>query len=397
MANNLSFDGTESPQPPSGQYIDPSEAHPNGLPLSRNDLSFRDSEQATDFRQLYRRFSLRALIVDHDPERVSQLKALIDQRLYSVSVAETGEAAWQIITDNLESPIDVVIAYHELLDISSLILCQRLKFNPEHSLLQNTYFIALLPTEREQLQQFAIEAGVNDIWYLPWRLSDVALRLEMAWRYTVLQKSIYRANYRAKVHQQLLEAMSLSDPISGLPNRYAMNASLPNLPLGSGNQNQWLGVLRIKLSGLTAIKQEHGGRIYRDTLQAIAGRLQNNCDRRSWLFHDRQHEMLCVTCHNSATEAHTLGHRLVETIHNHPIAVSYRLLLKVTVYIGGSTMFVPNDVMESEAMQVLFEELIREADQGLEYLLAQPTKTADSSGTTTDYHLYLRMAGVNFE
>ncbi len=351
----------------------------------------KETEQATDFRQLYRRFSLRVLIVDHDLSRIDQLKTLIDQQLYDIEIAGNGEDAWQIIYGSLERPIDVVICYHELLDISGLILCQRLKSNPEYSQLQNIYFISILPPERGQLHQFVIEAGANDIWYLPWRLADIALRLETAWRYAVLQKSIYRANYRAKVQQQLLGAMSLSDPISGLPNRYAMNASLPNLPFSNGVRNIWLSVLRLQLSGLTEIKQNHGSRIYTDVMQAIAGRLQNNCDPQSWLFHDEKYEMLCVTCHNSPTEATTLGRRLVDIIHNHPITVSYRLLLKVTVHIGGSITFVQHQSLEPETMQTLLDKLITEANQGLQSLLEQTVTTTDPSKTAMDHYLQLRM------
>jgi PleD family two-component response regulator len=397
MPNTPSFDDAESSQSPSLKQADLSDElskRINTLPQQWSKTPMADTETAIDFRQLYRRFSLRVLIVDHDQVRINQLKTLIDQQLYTIEVASNGETAWQIIYAHVEHPIDVVICNHELLDISGLILCQRLKSNPEYPILQNTYFIALLPPEREQIHQFAIEVGVNDIWYLPWQIADISLRLETAWRYAVLQKSIYRANYRAKVQQQLLVAMSLSDPISGLPNRYAMNASLPNLPFGAnGAEDTWLGVLRIKLSGLAEIKQTHGSRIYRDTVQAIAGRLQNNCDSQSWLFHDHKDEMLCITCHNSPAEAESLGRRLVEIIHNHPIAVSYRLLLRVNIYIGGSTGFVQHHDLDSEAMQLLLEQLLIEANQSLAELLTQTEQPSESSmGQAEDWRLYVRMA-----
>ncbi len=152
----------------------------------------------------------KVLVVDDSPI----YRKLVDQSLpkdhYSVLFARNGREALAVFAEHRP---DLIITDWTMPDIGGPELCNRIRHE-----FQDHYAHLILLTSNSNKEQVieGLAAGANDYLTKPFHSGELMARLEVGCRMIELHRQI-----EAKNHE--LEELALTDPLTGLPNRRAID------------------------------------------------------------------------------------------------------------------------------------------------------------------------------
>lgn len=290
-----------------------------------------------DFRRLkYYRHNSLILVASGNSQLLEEIAQVLSEEKYHYITATNGEKAWELI---LQKKPAMVIADWALPDVSGLALCHRLKASLEHPDLVTTYFILIVESFNEQQHQIALETGIDEFLGNPLNKSEIKVRVRSGMRATALTQSLTWTNQRLLAQNDLLDALSLSDPLTKVLSEQAFDAVIPKIMqqfqgLGNYKGYSFLSILSIDIDRFSQVTQSYGQQIGNEAIKAIAGRLSHSCAANSLLYRCGLDEFVCVTPHAEAHAGKQLASSLLDSIRKHPIAVSSGLLFPLTVSIG---------------------------------------------------------------
>jgi two-component system, cell cycle response regulator len=331
-----------------------------------------------DFRRLkYYRHNSLILVTSGDRQILAAIAEVLTAEKHNFITETSGEKAWEII---LEKKPAIVIADWTIPDVSGLALCHRVKTNLEHLELMTTYFILVVEASNSQQHQIGLETGVDEFLSNPIDSSALKTRLRTGLRIRALIQSLTWTNQRLLAQNDLLDALTLSDPLTKVLSEQAFEAVRPKMMMqfkGRGNYKSYsfLSVLIIDIDNFKQITQSYGAQIGNESIKAIAGRLSHSCMANSLIYRHGLDEFVCVTPHSDAASGLQLSLDLLAGIRNHPIAVSSGLLFPLTISIGGVVMTLENQ--NQQMSDISFGELVSLAEQSL--------LQAQSSGGDCDF------------
>jgi len=163
---------------------------------------------------------------------------------YSVVLAEDGRQARRAL---LEYRPSLVITDWEMPDTTGVDLCKEIRKAEEFY----TYIILLTgKAEKERIIE-GLAAGADDYLTKPFHSGELLARVGVGYRVSELQRQIQEKN-------RLLEELSLTDPLTGLPNRRAIEAWANREISGAARHGFPFWVVMADLDHFKQVNDKHG-------------------------------------------------------------------------------------------------------------------------------------------
>jgi len=312
----------------------------------------------------FKRHQLKILVIDDDPVLVKLTCKHLSLEGYRVETAANGEIGWDLI---IEIQPDLIICDWAMPDISGVTLCQRVKANADYLDLRVSYFILLTAHSEINYRVLGLDAGADEFLTKPINPSELRARVRAGLRISLMAKSLARANQRLLARNELLASLSLTDQLTNLLNRRAMDEGLPRLLQSLDSENSSsrldhdrLSLMMIDVDHFKLVNDTHGHLVGDEVLKAIAGRLQNSSRPESLLYRYGGEEFLCITPDLDPNQSMELAESIRQSITDHPINISLQdiyLNLVVTVSVGVA---IANKFNDQDAYS-----LIKRADYAL--------------------------------
>src|SRR5271168_1572087 len=149
------------------------------------------------------------LVVDDSPVARKLVEQTLPREEYSVLLAKTGEEALDLFVKHHPS---LVITDWLMPDLSGVELCESIRAESHGAY---THIILLTGVSEKAEVVKALRAGADDYLTKPFHSEELLARVEVGLRTVALHREIEAKNL-------LLEQLALTDPLTGLPNRRAL-------------------------------------------------------------------------------------------------------------------------------------------------------------------------------
>jgi diguanylate cyclase (GGDEF)-like protein len=182
---------------------------------------------------------------------------------YTVVFADNGREALRLFSQHRPA---LVITDWAMPDISGLELCQRLRRNFEDLY---PYVILLTSnTEKEQVVE-GLAAGADDYLTKPFHAGELRARVRVGFRIVSLHREIQAKNRQ-------LEELALTDSLTGLPNRRAIDEWAPRTLSAAARHNFPVWVALADLDQFKRVNDTFGHKTGDAVLRAFAETLKSN-------------------------------------------------------------------------------------------------------------------------
>ncbi len=148
----------------------------------------------------------------------------------------------------------------------------------------------------------------------------------------------------------LLSAIALSDALTELSNRRALDWQLPREIQAARRSSQPLGLLILDIDFFKSVNDHHGHLVGDQVLQMVAERLRHNMRFHETPFRYGGEEFVILLKNTDSKTAEQVGERLRQLMDNNPFVIDAELDLFLTVSIGIATLQ-PND--DDEGLDLL--------------------------------------------
>jgi diguanylate cyclase (GGDEF)-like protein len=282
---------------------------------------------------------------------------------HEVTVASDGEEG--LMKAHSERP-HLIICDWMMPVINGLEVCRQVKSDPELLL---AFFILLTIRGDIKDRVEGLDTGADEYLPKPIDMSELRARVGAGLRLQRLTQELSETNQALRqVNQQLtartelLESLSLTDQLTGVLNRRAMDQALPHMLRQVGNRDantryRYLCLFLLDVDHFKRINDTYGHTVGDCVLQAIAARLQSSSRPSSLLYRYGGEEFVCITLGLSMQAALEYGESLRGCVANAPFKISDDLVLSITISIGGA--------IASAVNLVDSKELLHQADQAL--------------------------------
>jgi two-component system, cell cycle response regulator len=153
--------------------------------------------------------SFRVLVADDSPVYRKLVEHALAEDSCSVSFANSGHQAIELF--DREKP-DLIVTDWMMPDLTGIELCQRIRTSSQSSY---TYVIILTSNAEKENVVKGLSAGADDYLTKPFDRNELLARIRVGQRLIDLHRQIEAKN-------RLLEELALTDPLTGLPNRRAI-------------------------------------------------------------------------------------------------------------------------------------------------------------------------------
>jgi two-component system cell cycle response regulator len=283
------------------------------------------------------------LVVDDSPVYRKLVEHALEGNPYSLMFAKSGQEALDLFARNLPA---IVISDWMMPDLSGLELCQRLRADVHRGY---TYIILLTSIAEKDNVVKGLAAGADDYLTKPFDPGELLARIGVGRRIIDLHRQIDAKN-------KLLEEMAHSDPLTGLPNRRAIEDWAARQLRGAARHGFPYWVILTDLDSFKSINDTHGhagGDIllkeFSDILKSFT-RASDICGRMGG------DEFLMVITHVEADGLYKTVERLREKLAEHQFEIGdERVSITASFGIVG---FSGKDTLD-------FTTLVRRADKAL--------------------------------
>ncbi|MEN9222137.1 MAG: diguanylate cyclase [Thermostichus sp. BF3_bins_97] len=309
----------------------------------------------------------RILVVDDDAATRNYIGEVLRGSDYQVETRNDGQSALEYMQSLEEGQLpNVIICDWVMPDLSGVDLCRRLKGSANG---QFVYFILLTARSEIEDRVRGLDAGADEFIAKPVNPDELQARVRAGLRLQRLTQALAQANRQLQARNDLLESLSLTDPLTGMLNRRALDQALPHLlrqvgPRFGEARYRYLCLLMMDVDHFKQVNDNHGHYIGDCVLQAIAGRLQNQLRPSSLLYRYGGEEFVCITPGLNPSRSYRYADFLRRVIANHPIAVSPKRSLPITITIGGAVITEDHHLEPEAALQQADEALYQAKQAG---------------------------------
>jgi two-component system, cell cycle response regulator len=203
------------------------------------------------------------LVVDDSPVYRKLVEQTLEETSYSLLFAKSGKEALELFLKHSPS---IVVTDWMMPDFSGLELCDRIRSDPKRSY---TYIIVLTgKTEKDSVVK-GLAAGADDYLTKPFDPGELLARIGVGCRIVELHGEIDAKNRQ-------LEEMAHTDPLTGLPNRRAIEDWGRRQLRGAARHSFPLWVIHADLDSFKTINDTYGHDAGDAVLQKFAEILKHN-------------------------------------------------------------------------------------------------------------------------
>lgn len=209
---------------------------------------------------------LKILVADDSPVYRKLVEQTLSQEHYAVLLAKNGRQAMDLFTEHQPA---LVITDWSMPDMSGIEFCQRIRRDYQQFY---AYLILLTAnTDKEEVIE-GLAAGADDYLTKPFHPGELLARVRVGRRIVDLHREVQDKNRQ-------LEEMALTDPLTGLPNRRAIEF-WANRQLSAAVRHDFpIWVIMADLDHFKKINDTHGHDAGDNVLKSFAEILKSNTRR----------------------------------------------------------------------------------------------------------------------
>jgi two-component system cell cycle response regulator len=162
----------------------------------------------------------------------------------------------------------------------------------------------------------------------------------------------------------ILSAIALSDPLTELNNRRALDWELPRQIQNCRARSESLSVLMLDVDFFKTINDTYGHQVGDHTLQLLSSRLRHNLRFRDTLFRYGGEEFVIILSGTDQQEATLVAQRLCRLISDQPFIINDTLNLKITMSAGTATLEQTDDIRGVSILKRADQNLLRAKSSG---------------------------------
>lgn len=308
------------------------------------------------------------LVVGGNDFRIKLLAHLRQIQTCAVEVTSNSDEAMQLI--QAQQPDLVILQAEE----PNLKLCRQIK---EQKNLAWIYCIvvetqptdsskAFLVRTQAELQAEILEQGADAYLQMFQAVEEAAIAQQerllraqiMAGLRTVLNhRELMRTN-------DILSAIALSDPLTELNNRRALDWELPRQVQNARSRSESLSLLMLDVDYFKSINDTYGHPVGDRALQLLSARLRHNLRFHDTLFRFGGEEFVIILRKTDRQEAYLVARRLCQLVSSQPFAINEELDLRITISAGTASLESTDDSKGASLLQRADQNLLRAKSAG---------------------------------
>ncbi len=203
------------------------------------------------------------LVADDSPVYRKLVEQAVSENAWTVCFANTGSEAIEIV-ERVHPAI--VITDWVMPDLTGIELCQKIRADRNAAY---TYIILLTSNAEKENVVKGLSAGADDYLTKPFHRDELLARVRVGERLIDLQRQIEAKNRE-------LEELALTDSLTGLPNRRAVESWAPRLLSGAARHGFPFWVVAIDLDHFKSINDRFGHEAGDTVLKRFAEILKTN-------------------------------------------------------------------------------------------------------------------------
>jgi two-component system cell cycle response regulator len=248
--------------------------------------------------------TFKVLVADDSPIYRKLVENTLAPKHYELLFAKTGAEAMNLLSQHQPS---LVITDWMMPDLNGIELCEHIRSHPQ---LSYTYIIILTGVTEKNKVVKGLEAGADDYLTKPFHSDELLARVGVGLRIVKLHRQL-AANSR------LLEELALTDALTGLPNRRAIEEWAPRQLSGAIRHGFSFWVVMADLDLFKSVNDSNGHEAGDAVLKTFAHILKENSRASDMCGRIGGEEFLIVLSHTDEKGALIVVQRMREEMAAH--------------------------------------------------------------------------------
>jgi two-component system cell cycle response regulator len=289
---------------------------------------------------------LKVLVADDSAVYRKLVEQAFTSANYSLLVARSGQEAIDLLAEHLPA---IVITDWVMPDLTGIELCQQIRAR-NHS--PYTYVIILTSVSDKENVVKGLAAGADDYLTKPFHPDELLARVEVGRRLVELHRQVEAKN-------RLLEELALTDSLTGLPNRRAIDEWAPRQLSGAARHGFPFWVVMADLDNFKSVNDSSGHEAGDKVLKRFAEILKTNSRRSNICGRIGGEEFLFILTHADRENVVSVVERVRRQFEEQDFFFGNRVV-KVTASFGISGFQGEQGVLPPD-----FSSLLSQADLAL--------------------------------
>lgn len=206
----------------------------------------------------------RILVVDDHPDNIELLKARLEARGYEIDTAEDGEEALRKV---FERPPHLVLLDVMMPKMDGFEVVRRIKANTDLP-----FVPVIMQTALDSTQDIVegLNAGADDYITKPLNFAELEARVKSLLRIKALQESLEERERQLEEINEKLQRMSMTDGLTGIANRRALEERLRDMFEHSLRLHEPLSIVMCDIDRFKSVNDTYGHQAGDDVLKQFA-------------------------------------------------------------------------------------------------------------------------------
>ena len=265
---------------------------------------------------------LKVLVADDSAVYRKLVEQAFCEADFSILFARSGREAIELFTEHTPA---IVITDWVMPDISGIELCRRIRAG---SPISYTYIIILTSVSDKENVVKGLAAGADDYLTKPFHPKELLARAEVGRRIVELHRQVEAKN-------RLLEELALTDSLTGLPNRRAIDEWAARQLSGAARHGFPFWVVMVDLDNFKSVNDSSGHDAGDKVLRKFAEILKTNSRRSNICGRIGGEEFLFVLTHADKDNVQFVAERIRKEFEDQEFLFGGRVI-KVTASFGIS-------------------------------------------------------------
>jgi diguanylate cyclase (GGDEF)-like protein len=246
----------------------------------------------------------KVLVADDSAVYRKLVEQTLENDCHSILFAKTGQSALELFKEHHPA---IVITDWIMPDRTGVELCQQIRASSQDSY---TYIIILTSISEKENVVKGLAAGADDYLTKPFHPDELSARVAVGRRIVDLQRQIEAKN-------RLLEELALTDALTGLPNRRAIEEWAKRQLSGAARHGFSFWVAMADLDNFKRVNDTHGHEAGDTVLKTFAEILKANSRRSDICGRIGGEEFLMILTHADAESVRVVVERVLQQFREH--------------------------------------------------------------------------------